>query len=503
MRHFHFLPIGLLVLSVAIGACSTGTVTWPDGDTDDADTEGGHGSDCSPRCREGFGCVDGECTTCCNPPCDADSICVCPEGEFCGWGEVCDGYWQCEELDAGIDADREADADDADVSSDADLDAEIDADEEADADIPEDCPAGGVCEPEAIDTRPCDCGDTFETRVCREDCSWGDWSGCPAGDCEPGASRSCEGACGEGLEHCNDSCIWGPCDAPATGECEPGASRACVGACGEGTERCSDLCAWGPCDAPATGECTPGTSRSCEGACGDGFERCTDLCAWGACDAPTTGECMPGATTTCAATCGTTGTRRCSDSCEWGACVPPVESCNGRDDDCDGVIDDDVAGCWRTIYRFETSRGWTPEARCLGTSRSAPPACSTYSYEREAFIIHATRVAGTFEARQCSLGTDHIVVDDRTGDRAALETAGYNCSLVLGYPYIRGSGPPAHQVPFSHTCPLYRFRFSTPEGGAHLFTRGPELMGDLTCEAPARADVHSTVGCFAGVPAGC
>jgi len=167
------------------------------------------------------------------------------------------------------------------------------------------------------------------------------------------------------------------------------------------------------------------------------------------------------------------------------------------------VIDDDVAGCWRTIYRFQTAHGWTPEARCLGTTRSAPPACSTYRYEREAFIIHAIRVPGTFEARQCSLGTDHIVVDDRTGDRAALEAAGYDCSLVLGYLYPRGSGPPAHSVPFAHTCPLYRFRFDTPAGGAHLFTRGPELMRDLVCEPPARADVHSTVGCFVGIPPGC
>lgn len=44
---------------------------------------------------------------------------------------------------------------------------------------------------------------------------------------------------------------------------------------------------------------------------------------------------------TCATDCGTEGTETCSDVCEWSAvCVPPLEECNGFDDDCDGEIDE-------------------------------------------------------------------------------------------------------------------------------------------------------------------
>lgn len=40
----------------------------------------------------------------------------------------------------------------------------------------------------------------------------------------------------------------------------------------------------------------------------------------------------------CKTSCGITGTRICSSSCTV-ACQPPAEVCNGRDDDCDGTVD--------------------------------------------------------------------------------------------------------------------------------------------------------------------
>ena len=42
---------------------------------------------------------------------------------------------------------------------------------------------------------------------------------------------------------------------------------------------------------------------------------------------------------TCSATCGSTGTERCID-CTSVACDPPMENCNGADDDCDGETDE-------------------------------------------------------------------------------------------------------------------------------------------------------------------
>lgn len=42
----------------------------------------------------------------------------------------------------------------------------------------------------------------------------------------------------------------------------------------------------------------------------------------------------------CQTACGTTGQQQCSSDClSWSSCVPPVEVCNGVDEDCDGIQD--------------------------------------------------------------------------------------------------------------------------------------------------------------------
>jgi len=49
-------------------------------------------------------------------------------------------------------------------------------------------------------------------------------------------------------------------------------------------------------------------------------------------------ECELGATQSCTTPCGSKGIRQCGKY--WGPCIPPHESCNNKDDDCDGEVDE-------------------------------------------------------------------------------------------------------------------------------------------------------------------
>ncbi len=54
-------------------------------------------------------------------------------------------------------------------------------------------------------------------------------------------------------------------------------------------------------------------------------------------------SCRLGQTVACTTSCGSTGSGMCSAMCgipTGTSCAPPAESCNGRDDDCDGRIDE-------------------------------------------------------------------------------------------------------------------------------------------------------------------
>lgn len=182
-----------------------------------------------------------------------------------------------------------------------------------------------------------------------------------------------------------------------------------------------------------------------------------------------------------------------------GFTAAPPETCNGLDDDGNGVIDD-PGMCWRAIYRFQSSAG----ARCLGTSSGAPPStCAGYTSEIEAFIVATNPVAGTFRAVQCSKLTDHIVVEAGSSDYNALIAASYNCSLELGYIYRLGQGPPSGTTPWANTCNLWRYRYNVSGGGAHLFTRGADNVTGMTCEPPARGQVFTNFPCFSGTAPGC
>ncbi len=159
-------------------------------------------------------------------------------------------------------------------------------------------------------------------------------------------TRSCDNACGSGVEICVNG-EWRNCTAPqpqqevcdgtdndcdgiidnGTGmDCARGSSRECgsdVGECETGTELCDNTCKW-------SGECIGGKApqaETCNGLDND-------------CDGMVDGTNSTPLSQPCATACGS-GTEICVNG-EWLNCtasLPQVEVCDGVDNDCDGVID--------------------------------------------------------------------------------------------------------------------------------------------------------------------
>ncbi|MBI5487883.1 MAG: hypothetical protein HY905_11165 [Deltaproteobacteria bacterium] len=182
--------------------------------------------------------------------------------------------------DASVDPDAEAETG-AGPDGDADGDARDEADESA-RDGDGDAAADVGAEPEAVVD--------------------------PPGDTDAGTS------CGDGL--------LGPGE-----ECDEPAPRACTTACGTVGVRTCEACAWSAC-APhgdfcnrIDDDCDPGTED------GSG-----DPAVGAPCDGPDLDLCPEG-TATCAA-----GELLCSD-----VTGNSVETCNGLDDDCDSLTDEDFA----------------------------------------------------------------------------------------------------------------------------------------------------------------
>jgi cysteine-rich repeat protein len=304
---------------------------------------------------------------------------------------------------------------------------------------------GGLCAAAACGNgvvdpgEECDDGNADNTDACLTSCrnaTCGDgYIRTGTEDCDGAAPRSCSTTCGStGSQSCTAACRWDTaCTPPAEicngidddcvggidngFTCVPAASQSCSTSCGSsGTQTCSSACAWGSCAAPAEicngldddcvggpdngFTCVRGATGSCTTSCGStGSQLCDAACAWGTCTPPIElcngldDDCVGGpdngfacvraATRTCHSACdpaGTdTGTQTCDSSCAWGSCAAPAEVCNGRDDDCDGACDDGFACCASQPTVCTTSCGsigvGTCSAACAlpgGTSCTPP-----------------------------------------------------------------------------------------------------------------------------------
>ena len=212
------------------------------------------------------------------------------------------------------------------------------------------CEIQCACSPGATQSDGCgQCG--TRTRTCGSNCQWGGWGSCGSqGPCAPGQGQSegC-GSCGTRSRTCTASCQWGGWGScGGQGPCAPGSdqSEGC-GNCGTRARSCTSACQWGGWGACAgEGPCAPGQAESeacCD--CGERSRTCTAACpwaGWGGCagpDPPGAPTCDTGKLGDCAA-----GVVRCTAGCLTctDTVAPSPEQCDGRDNDCDGPVDEEA-----------------------------------------------------------------------------------------------------------------------------------------------------------------
>jgi hypothetical protein len=176
-------------------------------------------------------------------------------------------------------------------------------------------------------------------------CAGGEWGAC-TGQVLPAAEVCGTDGTGDGVDDDCDGLADDTCGCPAEGMARPcyggPGGTAGVGACGAGVQVCV---------AGAWSECAGAKVPTAE-VCGNGLDDDCD----GDADEPVHCPACPSSPVACyEASPGTldigacrAGVRECRDG-SLGACagqvLPSVELCNGRDDDCDGEVDDGPPAC--------------------------------------------------------------------------------------------------------------------------------------------------------------
>lgn len=229
--------------------------------------------------------------------------------------------------------------------------------------------------------------------VCQVGCSLMGMFDKPPLPCEPGTFRevgSC-GVCmsGVSVEQCNEDRLWVEvsCRDEADRDGDGYPNEICdtlrEGCCTD-LRDCNDE---SPNVHPETYDCVfreraeeVPDEMECQGECGAvGIRTCTSDCIWGACtlaDETCNGEdddcdgvvddgfaCSRGRAEACVTPCGSLGSITCTTDCFWGNCLPPTEICNGVDDDCDGDIDDGFE-CLQHEFTSCNVGGCPGERRC-------------------------------------------------------------------------------------------------------------------------------------------
>lgn len=190
----------------------------------------------------------------------------------------------------------------------------------------------------------------------------------------------------------------------------------------------------------ATATCVAGrcTVERCESGRGDCNASADDGCE---------ASCSPGACTT---SCGSTGAQVCVDVCAP-RCTPPAETCNARDDDCDGACDEGLTGCREDVARaYHTTLGVHLYTRSLSEATAAG-----YTIEQAAFFqVYPSGQPGLVPLYRCRLASSHRLY---TRNASCEGASGAISEGVLGY---------VSATPTCDAKPLYRLATT----GNHFYT---------------------------------
>ncbi len=197
------------------------------------------------------------------------------------------------------------------------------------------------------------CGDNKDN-----DCDGSTDEGC---ECTPNEKRECytgppstagKGICKKGIQQCSKDGKWQNCigqiipkmeqcngkDDDCNGKIDDNLKRPCHRGCNSGFEICSNG-TWQPCNA------APAEAEICDGRDNDCNNKIDDLKNGQKCEC-TIGQketCYTGPKKTLGIGPCKSGERICQSTGKWSLClnqiIPIPEDCNGKDDDCDGNID--------------------------------------------------------------------------------------------------------------------------------------------------------------------